>query len=344
MSSPVKSKLRSIFEWPKRNPITEEDGTQSIGNCSHSAEKNVELTSFTDIVQGKNIPDIQSRETNYLDLRKKVFKTKLSLDFGSISKRSSKSKILRKISEENDSIVVENGQVVRLRVSSTSSSRSYRGEVPNIRNGSTSSSSLGSPCYSIPSTPDSPTPDIDCVFAHKQRMAKDSPDTMADVKKMYKNFQFIPETNDNNEAMIRQRLLIAQSNIEKYSPRVVEDFETSDESICHDPSHETRKENLQRSIDWLREELLAMKQQDQDIARRLISIRLEIQRVRLQHSIVTHKAILENVTHDVEYEKEFTYNHCDLPEHLIAVTQTPVLHKNMGITKLNITSRRFSLR
>ncbi|KAF2353841.1 hypothetical protein FHG87_015405, partial [Trinorchestia longiramus] len=59
----------------------------------------------------------------------KTFRTKLSLDLRMpLLRRDSKSKLLRKIDEESESLILKDGQMVKLRVSSTSSSRSYRGE------------------------------------------------------------------------------------------------------------------------------------------------------------------------------------------------------------------------
>lgn len=340
---PAKLKMRhSIFEWPSRTTLKKEIEVATYDSKSCNNENNFVPTKCSDVYLHNSVNSLP--EVSSSDLRKKVFKTKLSLDFSKISRRNTENKSLPKITEENNSIVFENGHVVLLRVSSTSSTRSFRGEVHKARANSSSSGSLGSPGnYSIPSTPDSPTPDIDSAFAQKQKVTKDSPDTMSDLKELARKLHFTPEQKDD-PSQIWQRISKFQTEMEQYSPCVVEDSETDDESICLELTDEIRKENLQRSVDWLREELLTMKQQDQDIARQLISIRLEIQRLRLQHSIVTNKAILEDVAQDADDERAFPYNHCELPEYLRLPGQVPAHLRHLGLTKLNISNRRFSLR
>ncbi|XP_018013720.1 uncharacterized protein LOC108670739 isoform X2 [Hyalella azteca] len=60
---------------------------------------------------------------------KRLFKTKLSLNLKMpLLRRDSRSKLLRKIDEESESIILQDGQIVRLRSTSTSSSRSYNGQ------------------------------------------------------------------------------------------------------------------------------------------------------------------------------------------------------------------------
>ncbi|XP_047735979.1 protein FAM167A isoform X1 [Hyalella azteca] len=345
---------------------------------------------------------------------KRLFKTKLSLNLKMpLLRRDSRSKLLRKIDEESESIILQDGQIVRLRSTSTSSSRSYNGEIAHAKlcqSGSCSSFSSGSPAdfslpatpdspalgieqlftlrqnsngslhsspsasslsekissdnftqklrnnmsyrdYSTPSTPESPTPDIDNLFAQRLRVTMSSPDSMAHVKALAHKLKFNPNASiETNEFKIRKKLLDAQSEEKTAVPVCVVEDRTDDGEeegvvLSSVSSEEEKKENLQRSLDWIRNELQAMKEQDQHIARQLITIRLEIQRIRLQRTVVGHKTILENVAVDTQEEKEWFLGGVEPPDHLQFVMEPPrAFLRDMGLTKLNITKRRFSLR
>ena len=281
------------------------------------------------------------------DLRKQVFKTKLRLDIqplaSKILPRLSKLNTLRSISEENDTITLEGGEVVRLRTSSTSSSRSYRGEVFQYGSplGSASSSSLDA---SLPCTPDSPTADIDSVFALRQQTTMESPDVMEDVKKLAKKWNFSPTNRGKNEIDIKSEISKTEVATKALLPCIIDDEDPKEETAPNQLTDEERKAKLKTSMEWLRRELTAMKLQDQEIARQLISIRLEIQRLRLQQAVQTHKTILENVALDVEVEKELSTDYCESVEFKTTPYSESAHVRDMGLTKMNLTNRRFSLR
>ena len=159
--------------------------------------------------------------------------------------------------------------------------------------------------WSEPGTPDSPTPDIDFAFQYKQQLtALNSTDNMNQVRSIVDKLKFSCDSkcyhvsksstdktcsiNDKRDDII-DRITQAQSDIEKFQPQVIEMASNAATAANESLSDDVRKENLLHSMDWLRYELLAMKREDQTIAQQLISLRLEIQRLRLQHTIVSHQ-------------------------------------------------------
>ena len=309
------------------------------------------LETLPDIISGTTLDcnSPQPLAETPKDLRKKLFRTRLRLDFNpllsKVSNKLSRSKMYRINEESNETMEVE-GQLVKLRVSSTSSSRSFRGEVCPFRF-STSSGSSNSIVSSMASTPDSPTPDIDNVFAKRIQFNLDSPEPMADVKELARKLNFEPVHHQMDDKM-KEKFLESELAVKTFSPVIVES-PTADHANEKSPfeglSDEERKENLNKSMEWIRKELLAMRHQDQEIARQLIALRLEIQRLRLQQAVQGHKTILENVALEAEEEKEMNQSSCEREANPTwSARPTPAFLRDIGVTKMNLSSRRFSLR
>ncbi|KAJ8036976.1 hypothetical protein HOLleu_17659 [Holothuria leucospilota] len=90
---------------------------------------------------------------------------------------------------------------------------------------------------------------------------------------------------------------------------------------------------------------LAMKSQDHALAMQLMQLRSEIQQVKLQKSCEEHKDLIEDkrysLTEELEDEK---WGLCDLPLTNNNEDQgfaDPL--KDIGVTKMNLSSRRFSI-
>lgn len=83
---------------------------------------------------------------------------------------------------------------------------------------------------------------------------------------------------------------------------------------------------------------LAMRTQDQDIARKLLSLRQEMNALKLQWSCDEHKEMLEEAQCDLEEMHELQ-DICDTP----LDSGQPYQLKQIGVTKMNLNARRFSI-
>ncbi|XP_032900711.1 protein FAM167B isoform X1 [Amblyraja radiata] len=99
--------------------------------------------------------------------------------------------------------------------------------------------------------------------------------------------------------------------------------------------------NIAGAVGWLRAELKDMQAVDQQLARRLISLRREMHRLKVEQMCHQHKQMLEEVTMGLEECEEESDLLCDIPLKAAFSLSTPLKH--IGITKMNINSRRFSL-
>lgn len=99
-----------------------------------------------------------------------------------------------------------------------------------------------------------------------------------------------------------------------------------------------RIDNIDGALVWIKQELLAMRTQDQDIARKLLSLRQEMNALRLQWSCDEHKEMLEEAQCDLEEMHELQ-DICDTPLDSVQPHQL----KQIGVTKMNLNTRRFSI-
>ena len=82
----------------------------------------------------------------------------------------------------------------------------------------------------------------------------------------------------------------------------------------------------------------AMRTQDQDIARKLLSLRHEMHALKLQWSCDDHQDMLDEAQCDLQEMHELQ-DICDTP--LDSVQPHPL--KQIGVTKMNLNARRFSI-
>lgn len=81
-----------------------------------------------------------------------------------------------------------------------------------------------------------------------------------------------------------------------------------------------------------------MRTQDHDLARQLLCIRQDIHKLKLQWSCEEHQEMLDDFQMDMEELHELN-EICDLPLEL--VNNNPLKH--LGVTRMNLSSRRFSM-
>lgn len=84
-----------------------------------------------------------------------------------------------------------------------------------------------------------------------------------------------------------------------------------------------------------------MQLQDNRLARQLIRLRVEIHRLKVEQICHRHKEMLDDATYELEECGEESDLLCDIPMKAAFALSTPLKH--LGLTKMNINSRRFSL-
>ncbi|XP_033727688.1 protein FAM167B-like [Pecten maximus] len=98
-----------------------------------------------------------------------------------------------------------------------------------------------------------------------------------------------------------------------------------------------RKDKINNDIGWIRRELQAMRILDQSLAKKLLNLRHEMHSLKLKWSCDDHKEMMEEVTCDLE-ERQVLQDVCDQP--LGPVDINPL--KQLGVTRMNLSARRFS--
>ncbi|XP_071380836.1 protein FAM167B [Centroberyx affinis] len=100
-------------------------------------------------------------------------------------------------------------------------------------------------------------------------------------------------------------------------------------------------DTIDDALDFLRKELREMQVQDNRLARQLIRLRGEIHRLKVEQVCHRHKEMLDDATYELEECGEESDLLCDIPMKATFALSTPLKH--LGLTKMNINSRRFSL-
>lgn len=100
-------------------------------------------------------------------------------------------------------------------------------------------------------------------------------------------------------------------------------------------------DTIDDALAFLRKELREMQVQDNLLARQLIRLRGEIHRLKVEQVCHRHKEMLDDATYELEECGEESDLLCDIPMKAAFALSTPLKH--LGLTKMNINSRRFSL-
>lgn len=115
--------------------------------------------------------------------------------------------------------------------------------------------------------------------------------------------------------------------------------------ICHINLKSSPAELLAPCCSKLTHHLCApqreMQVQDNLLARQLIRLRAEIHRLKVEQVCHRHKEMLDDATYELEECGEESDLLCDIPMKAAFALSTPLKH--LGLTKMNINSRRFSL-
>ncbi|NXG16888.1 F167A protein, partial [Grallaria varia] len=100
-------------------------------------------------------------------------------------------------------------------------------------------------------------------------------------------------------------------------------------------------ESIDEALMWLRKELAEMRLQDQQLARQLMRLRGDINKLKIEQTCHLHQRMLNDATFELEERDELSDLFCDFPLVSSFSLSTPL--KLIGVTKMNINSRRFSL-
>ncbi|XP_062587554.1 protein FAM167A-like [Saccostrea cucullata] len=97
-------------------------------------------------------------------------------------------------------------------------------------------------------------------------------------------------------------------------------------------------EKINNSLNWIREELTKMREQDQDLARQFLTIHSDIQKLRLEWSWQYHEYSLQDALIDYQEVQEIK-RISDLP----VVSDTEMSLVDRGLTKMNLCHRKYSV-
>lgn len=104
----------------------------------------------------------------------------------------------------------------------------------------------------------------------------------------------------------------------------------------YDVLTEDRKHKINEALVWIKDELRAMRSQDQALARTLLSLRHDIHKLKLNRSCQEHREMLDDVTKDMEEIQQLK----DISDLHVDTVENPLKH--LGVTSYNLTARRFS--
>ncbi|XP_062587550.1 protein FAM167A-like [Saccostrea cucullata] len=142
----------------------------------------------------------------------------------------------------------------------------------------------------------------------------------------------------------RLRLATRRSSIVEWKERYLErprrrskpDLKVDLDQNGNDVLTEDRKHRINEALIWIKEELQAMRSQDQALARKLLSLRQDIHQLKLNRSCQEHREMLDDVTKDMEEMQQLK----DISDLHVDTVENPLKH--LGVTSYNLTARRFS--
>ncbi|XP_062450260.1 protein FAM167B [Rhea pennata] len=99
--------------------------------------------------------------------------------------------------------------------------------------------------------------------------------------------------------------------------------------------------SVEEALEWLRTELREMQAADQLLARQLMRLRGQLHRLKVEQACHRHKEMLDDATFGLEGCEEDSDLLCNIPPKAAFLLSVPLKH--IGVTRMNINSRRFSL-
>ncbi|OPJ71724.1 protein FAM167B isoform X3 [Patagioenas fasciata] len=97
---------------------------------------------------------------------------------------------------------------------------------------------------------------------------------------------------------------------------------------------------MEAALEWLRMEL-EMQAVDQRLAQQLMRLRAQLHRMKVEQACHQHKEMLDDATFGLEGCEEDSDLLCNIPPKAAFLLSMPLKH--IGVTRMNINSRRFSL-
>ncbi|NXK53567.1 F167A protein, partial [Chauna torquata] len=107
-----------------------------------------------------------------------------------------------------------------------------------------------------------------------------------------------------------------------------------DGGVCGFPS-------VEAALEWLRTELRELQAVDQRLAQQLMLLRAQLHRLKVEQACHQHKEMLDDATFGLEGCEEDSDLLCNIPPKAAFLLSMPLKH--IGVTRMNINSRRFSL-
>ncbi|XP_010174215.1 protein FAM167B [Antrostomus carolinensis] len=98
---------------------------------------------------------------------------------------------------------------------------------------------------------------------------------------------------------------------------------------------------MEAALEWLRMELREMQAADQRLAQQLMRLRARLHQLKGEQACHQHKEMLDDATFGLEGCEEDSDLLCNIPPKAAFLLSMPLKH--IGVTRMNINSRRFSL-
>ncbi|KAK7906861.1 hypothetical protein WMY93_015473 [Mugilogobius chulae] len=102
-----------------------------------------------------------------------------------------------------------------------------------------------------------------------------------------------------------------------------------------------RYNKIDEALAYLRRELTDMRVQDQQLAKQLMKLRIDINKLKIEQTCHQHRCMLNDATYSLEERDELSDLLCEFPVTPGLGLSAPL--RLIGVTKMNISSRRFSL-
>uniref|UniRef100_A0A8C6UCZ5 Family with sequence similarity 167 member Ab n=1 Tax=Neogobius melanostomus TaxID=47308 RepID=A0A8C6UCZ5_9GOBI len=99
--------------------------------------------------------------------------------------------------------------------------------------------------------------------------------------------------------------------------------------------------SIDEALDSLRRELMEMREQDQQLAGQLMRLRGDINKLKIEQACHLHRRMLNDATFSLEERDELSDLLCECPVTPGLGLSAPL--RLIGVTKMNLNSRRFSL-
>ncbi|CAL1543810.1 unnamed protein product [Lymnaea stagnalis] len=107
------------------------------------------------------------------------------------------------------------------------------------------------------------------------------------------------------------------------------------------PLTKERIDSVEQSLAMLRHELMNIRHQDQDLAKQFLEIRHDMGKVRWAAQCKTHDELLDEAEEEIQDYRDMS-RLVDLPSPTVDLISSVTFLQHFGVTRMNISSRRFS--